>query len=59
MILTDEVAYRGPIVCNINVYRNLFDYQSGIYTEDGQNEYMGMQTVCLVGWNFSGTDGYW
>ncbi|MGB5619766.1 MAG: C1 family peptidase [Desulfobacterales bacterium] len=60
---TDDQIYaalrtNGPIIVYFQTYSDLYSYQDGIYTTNGQN-YAGAKSMILVGYDLTGEEPYW
>ncbi len=48
----------GPIACHMDVYADIYDYTSGIYTHVS-GAYQGIKSMVIVGWGYDMGQEYW
>lgn len=48
-LIKEELINNGPVNTGYLVYRDFFDYQSGIYQRNS-NEFIGGHAVKIIGW---------
>lgn len=49
----------APIMTTMKVYDDFASYRGGIYEYDGISEFLGMHSICIIGYDKLGETEYW
>ena len=64
-ILEDEISIKkeimknGPVTSMINLYRDYYNYKSGIYSHTEGKEILGFHAIVIIGWGIENNIKYW
>ena len=54
-----ELMKHGPLSASLEVYKDFFDYQSGVYRRSPSAAYSAGHTMKLIGWGTENGMDYW
>ena len=58
-IIKSEIKSGGPVTANMIVFKDLLDYESGVYEADQESEIVGAHAVLIEGWGVTNGTEYW
>ncbi|KAL0485410.1 cathepsin B [Acrasis kona] len=58
-LIKQEIFNNGPVEAWYQVYREFYNYRSGIYEYTNSTDFIGNHFSKIVGWGMQGTTGYW
>lgn len=54
-----EIMENGPVTSMMNIYKDYYDYKSGIYIHTGEDDYLGFHSISIIGWGIEDNIKYW
>lgn len=54
-----EIMTNGPVTSMMYIYKDYYDYSSGIYSHSGGNDYLSFHAISLIGWGVENNIKYW
>ena len=54
-----EIMENGPVTSMMNLYKDYYDYKSGIYIHTGDDDYLGFHAISIIGWGIEDNIKYW
>ena len=54
-----EIIENGPVTSMMIIYKDYYDYKSGIYNHIGEDDYLGFHAISIIGWGIEDNIKYW
>ena len=54
-----EIMKNGPVTSMLNLYKDYYNYKSGIYIHDKEENILGFHAIVIIGWGIEDNIKYW